>query len=93
MSELMPGVEYTPLALLLLGQGSDPDSERGVECHGDMPPASDPAYVERRRAARAARGDNAYVPALNDTPASAHGFVTDTGSPLHPSRSGRLVQR
>jgi quinolinate synthase len=61
MSELMPGVEYTPLALLLLGQGSDPDSERGVDCPGDLPPASDPALVERARAAKAALGDTVFV--------------------------------
>ena len=61
MSELMPGVEYTPLALLLLGQGSDPDSERGVDCPGDLPPASDPALVERARAAKATLGDQVFI--------------------------------
>ena len=51
----------TPLALLLLGRDSDPASERGVECPGDLPPASDPALVERARIARAALGDRAFV--------------------------------
>ncbi len=32
----------TPLALLLLGRDSDLASERGVDCPGDLPPASDP---------------------------------------------------
>ncbi|HEY9410677.1 MAG TPA: quinolinate synthase NadA [Jiangellaceae bacterium] len=51
----------TPLPLLLLGRGSDPASERGVECPGDLPPASDPDLVERARRARAALGDRAFV--------------------------------
>jgi quinolinate synthase len=53
--------EPTPLALLLLGRGSDPDSERGVECPGDLPAASDPDLVERARAAKAALGDRVFV--------------------------------
>jgi quinolinate synthase len=57
----MTGVEHTPLALLLLGHGSDPDSERGVECPGDLPPASDRSLVERARAAKAALGDQVFV--------------------------------
>ncbi len=51
----------TPLALLLLGRGADPDSERGVECPGDLPAASDPGLVERARAAKAALGDRVFV--------------------------------
>ncbi|MGH9262393.1 MAG: quinolinate synthase NadA, partial [Acidimicrobiales bacterium] len=50
-----------PLPLLLLGRGADPASERGVECPGDLPPASDPGLVERARRARAALGDRAFV--------------------------------
>jgi quinolinate synthase len=53
--------EATPLALLLLGRGSDATSERGVDCPGELPPASDPSLVERARAARAALGDRAFV--------------------------------
>ncbi|GAA2167673.1 quinolinate synthase NadA [Actinomadura napierensis] len=49
------------LPLLLLGEGSDPASERGVDCPGDLPPASDPALVERARAAKAALGDTVFV--------------------------------
>jgi quinolinate synthase len=51
----------TPLALLLLGHESDPNSERGVECPGSLPPASDPRLVERARAARQQLGSRAYV--------------------------------
>jgi quinolinate synthase len=53
--------QATPLALLLLGRGSDPGSERGVDCPGDLPPASDPDLVARARAAKAALGDRVFV--------------------------------
>ena len=55
------GVTPTPLALLLLGRQADPSSERGVECPGDLPPASDPTLVERARVAKAALGDRVFV--------------------------------
>ena len=48
-------------ALLLMGQRSDLASERGVECPGALPAASDPDLVERARAAREALGDRAVV--------------------------------
>jgi quinolinate synthase len=48
-------------ALLLLGRGSDADSERGVDCPGELPPASDPNLIERARAAKAALGDRVFV--------------------------------
>jgi quinolinate synthase len=51
----------TPLALLLLGKGADPESERGVECPGDLPAPSDPDLVERARRAKAALGDQVFV--------------------------------
>src|SRR5215212_9117641 len=51
----------TPLSLFVLGEGSDPRSERGVECPGDLPPASDPALVERARRAKAALGDRLFI--------------------------------
>ncbi|MCO5967074.1 quinolinate synthase NadA [Actinoallomurus soli] len=47
--------------LLLLGRGADPASERGVSCPGDLPPASDPALVERAHAAKAALGERLFV--------------------------------
>jgi quinolinate synthase len=49
------------LPLLLLGRGSDPFSERGVECPGDLPPASDPDLVERAQRAKEALGDRLFV--------------------------------
>lgn len=51
----------SPLALLLLGRESDPRSERGVECPGDLPAPSDPDLVERARAAKAKLGDKVFV--------------------------------
>jgi quinolinate synthase len=54
------GVQPTPL-LLLLGTRSDPDSERGTTCPGELPAASDPTLVERARAAKAALGDKVFV--------------------------------
>src|SRR3954454_24690784 len=53
--------EPAPSALLLLGRGVDLASERGVECVGDLPAASDPDLVERARVARAALGARAFV--------------------------------
>jgi quinolinate synthase len=51
----------TPAALLLLGRGSDPASERGVDCPGDLPAPSDPDLVARATAAKAALGDRVFV--------------------------------
>ena len=51
----------SPLPLLVLGAGRDLHSERGVECPGELPAPSDPALVERARAARAALGDQVFV--------------------------------
>ena len=47
--------------LLVLGQGSDLASERGVSCTGELPPASDPHLVERAIAAKAALGNRALI--------------------------------
>jgi quinolinate synthase len=51
----------TATALLLLGRGSDPGSERGVECPGELPSPSDPDLVARATAAKAALGDRLFV--------------------------------
>ncbi len=59
--DLPDGVTATPFALLMLGRESDPASERGVDCPGELPPASDPTLVERARAAKAALGDKVFV--------------------------------
>lgn len=47
--------------LLLLGQGRDLTSERGVSCEGELPAASDPTLVARAVAARAALGSRALI--------------------------------
>lgn len=47
--------------LLLLGQGSDLASERGVSCDGQLPPASDPDLLSRARAARKTLGTDALI--------------------------------
>ena len=49
------------LPLLPLGKGRDLDAERGVECPGDLPAASDPDLVARARAAKAALGGRVFV--------------------------------
>ena len=59
--DLMPGVQPSPLALLLLGRQRDPESERGVDCPGELPSASDPTLVARARAAKDALGDRVFV--------------------------------
>src|SRR5205814_7433005 len=51
----------TATALLLLGRGADPKSERGVDCPGDLPAPSDPDLVARAAAAKAALGDRVFV--------------------------------
>ena len=47
--------------LLILGQGKDLASERGVSCSGVLPEASDPQLIERAKVARAALGDRALI--------------------------------
>jgi quinolinate synthase len=47
--------------LLILGQGKDLASERGVSCSGALPEASDPHLVQRARDARAALGNRALI--------------------------------
>jgi quinolinate synthase len=51
----------TATALLLLGRGTDPASERGVDCPGDLPAPSDPDLVARATAAKAALGSRVFV--------------------------------
>ena len=58
---MTPTESRSPLPLLVLGQGTDLHSERGVECPGDLPAPSDPALVERARAAKAALGEKVFV--------------------------------
>lgn len=47
--------------LLVLGQGRDLASERGVSCTGELPEASDPDLVARAIAARAGLGSRALI--------------------------------
>jgi quinolinate synthase len=49
------------LPLLPLGRGTDPNSERGVDCPGSLPPASDPDLVARALAAKEALGERLFV--------------------------------
>jgi quinolinate synthase len=51
----------TDLPLLVLGRESDLGAERGVDCPGSLPAASDPDLVARARAAKAALGERAFV--------------------------------
>jgi quinolinate synthase len=63
----MPGmsisgeVDSQPPALLLLGEGTDLVSERGVDCPGTLPVPAGPELSERARAARAALGSRVFV--------------------------------
>jgi quinolinate synthase len=50
----------TPL-LNLLGALSDPKTERGVECPGFLPAASDPNLVQRAESAKAALGSQVFI--------------------------------
>jgi len=54
-------VTTTDLSLLVLGGGADPASERGVDCPGLLPSASDPDLVARARAAKEALGGRVFV--------------------------------
>ncbi|MCW2786322.1 MAG: nadA [Marmoricola sp.] len=49
------------LPLLPLGRGKDLSAERGVECPGDLPAASDPDLVARAAAAKAALGERVFI--------------------------------
>ncbi|RNM14086.1 quinolinate synthase NadA [Nocardioides pocheonensis] len=49
------------LPLLPLGRGTDLSAERGVECPGDLPAASDPDLVARAAAAKAKLGERVFV--------------------------------
>ena len=47
--------------LLILGQGRDLASERGVSCSGELPAASDPELSARAKAAREVLGKRALI--------------------------------
>lgn len=58
-SPLAPGKRS--LSLYILGTQADPHSERGVECPGELPAASDPGLVERARRAKEALGSRVFI--------------------------------
>jgi len=58
-TSLRDAAATTPL--LLLGSQANPHSERGTICPGRVPDASDPALVERGRAARAVLGHEVFI--------------------------------
>ena len=61
MSTTTDHSRHATLPLLVLGQGRDLATERGVECPGQLPAPSDPGLVDRARAAKAALGDSVFV--------------------------------
>ena len=80
----------TPLSLFVLGRESDPRSERGVECPGDLPPASDPSLWSgpggRRRPW--ATGSSSWVITTSATRSSSLPM-----SPATPSSSREAAAR
>jgi quinolinate synthase len=54
-------VTTVELPLLPLGLGTDRSSERGVECPGDLPAASDPDLVARAQRAKEKLGEKVFV--------------------------------
>jgi len=54
-------ITETGLPLFVLGREADPRSEPGVSCPGVLPPASDPALVERARAAKERLGERLFI--------------------------------
>ena len=61
MSDTWTEPAPTSTALLLLGRGSDAGSEKGVDCPGELPPASDPDLVARAKAAKEKLGDSVFI--------------------------------
>jgi len=51
----------TALPLFVLGRDADPHSEKGVDCPGELPPASDPDLVARAHKAKRALGERLFV--------------------------------
>src|SRR3954466_14841955 len=74
------------LPLLPLGRGVDLGSERGVECPGDLPAASDPDLVERARAAKDALGDRVFVLGHHYQRDEVTESPDRTGHPFNPPR-------
>ncbi|QSI47871.1 quinolinate synthase NadA [Thermobispora bispora] len=58
---MVVAITETGLPLFVLGREADPRSEPGVSCPGVLPPASDPALVERARAAKERLGERLFI--------------------------------
>jgi quinolinate synthase len=58
---LPAGIEASPALLLMLGRQSDPLSERGTDCPGELPAVSDPTLVARARAAKDKLGSRVFI--------------------------------
>ena len=74
------------MTLLPLGAGSDPRSERGVECPGALPPASDPSLVARARAAKESLGSSLFVLGHHYQRDEVIGFADVTGDSFKLAR-------
>ena len=77
------------LPLLPLGRGTDLSAERGVECPGDLPAASDPDLVARARAAKEALGDRVFVLGHHYQRDEVIEFADVTGDSLKLARDAR----
>jgi len=79
--------------LLLLGSQSDPLSERGVTCAGEIPDASDPELVARARVARAALGDRAIILGHHYQRDEVIDFADITGDSFKLAQAAQLQEK
>jgi len=79
--------------LLLLGSRSDPLSERGVTCAGEVPDASDPELVSRARMARAALGDRAIILGHHYQRDEVINFADITGDSFKLAQAAQLQEK
>lgn len=79
--------------LLLLGSQSDPLSERGVTCAGEVPDASDPELVSRARIARAALGDRAIILGHHYQRDEVINFADITGDSFKLAQAAQLQEK
>jgi quinolinate synthase len=79
--------------LLLLGSQSDPLSERGVTCAGEIPDASDPELVSRARVARAALGDRAIILGHHYQRDEVIDFADITGDSFKLAQAAQLQEK
>ena len=84
------------LPLLVLSRpehAADPDAERGVECPGGLPAASDPDLVARAEAAKAALGSRVFVLGHHYQRDEVIHFADVTGDSLQArARGGRAAE-